>query len=37
MSLENFNPRYEEFKDKKIIIELNDNHKIWSIIQLRLN
>ena len=36
-SLENFNPRYEEFKDKKIIIELNDNHKIWSIIQLRLN
>ena len=36
-SLENFNPRYEEFKDKKIIIELNDNHKIWSIIQIRLN
>ena len=35
--LENFNPRYEEFRDKKIIIELNDNHKIWSIIQLRLN
>ena len=36
-SLENFNPLYEEFKDKKIIIELNDNHKIWEIIQLRLN
>jgi len=36
-SLENFNPSYEEFKDKKIIIELNDNHKIWEIIQLRLN
>jgi len=36
-SLVNFNPLYEEFKDKKIIIELNDNHKIWEIIQLRLN
>jgi hypothetical protein len=36
-SLENFNPLYEEFKDKKIVIELNDNHKIWEIIQLRLN
>ena len=35
-SLENFNPLYEEFRDKKIIIELNDNHKIWEIIQLRL-
>jgi len=36
-SLENFNPLYEEFRDKKIVIELNDNHKIWEIIQLRLN
>ena len=36
-SLVNFNPLYEEFKDKKIVIELNDNHKIWEIIQLRLN
>jgi hypothetical protein len=35
-TLENFNPLYEEFKDKKIIIELNDNHKIWEVIQLRL-
>jgi hypothetical protein len=35
-SLENFDPLYEEFKDKKIIIDLNDNHKIWEIIQLRL-
>jgi len=36
-SLANFNPLYEEFKDKKLVIELNDNHKIWEIIQLRLN
>jgi len=35
--LNNFNPLYEEFKDKKLVIELNDNHKIWEIIQLRLN
>ena len=35
--IHNFNPLYEEFKDKKIVIELNDNHKIWEIIQLRLN
>ena len=35
--LDYFNPLYEEFKDKKIIIELNDNHKIWEVIQLRLN
>ena len=35
--LDNFNPLYEEFKDKKLLIELNDNHKIWEIIQLRLN
>ena len=31
-----FNPLYEECKDKKLIIELNDNFKIWEIIQLRL-
>jgi len=36
-SFENFNPLYEEFKDKKLVIELNDNYKIWEIIQLRLN
>tara|TARA_Y100001970_G_scaffold239144_1_gene300846 strand:+ start:334 stop:1581 length:1248 start_codon:yes stop_codon:yes gene_type:complete len=35
-NLENFNPLYEEFKDMKIIIELNDNYKIWEIIQMRL-
>ena len=29
------NPLYEEFKDKKILIELNDNYKIWEIIQFR--
>lgn len=33
----NFNPLYEEFKDKKIIITLNDNYKIWELISLRLN
>jgi len=37
LELDNFNPLYEEFKDKKIVIELNDNYKIWEIIQLRLN
>ena len=31
------NPDYEEFKDKKIIIILNDNYKIWEIIQNRLS
>ena len=31
-----FNPLYEECKDKKLIIELNDNFKIWEIIELRL-
>ena len=36
-SLINFNPLYEEFKDKKIIITLNDNYKIWELISLRLN
>ena len=36
-NLENFNPVHEEFKDKKIIIEINDNHKIWEIIQMRLS
>ena len=35
--LENFCPQYEEFKDKKIIITLNDNYKIWSQVGLRLN
>lgn len=35
--LENFCPQYEEFKDKKIIIALNDNYKIWSQVSLRLN
>ena len=35
--LESFNPQYEEFKDKKIIIALNDNFKIWSQVSLRLN
>ena len=35
--LESFNPQYEEFKDKKIIIALNDNYKIWSQVSLRLN
>lgn len=35
--LENFCPQYEEFKDKKIIITLNDNYKIWSQVSLRLN
>jgi hypothetical protein len=35
--LENFCPQYEEFKDKKIIIALNDNYKIWSLVSLRLN
>jgi len=35
--LNDFNPQYEEFKDKKIIITLNDNYKIWEIINLRLN
>jgi len=34
--LENFNPLFEEFKDRKLIIELQNNHKIWEIIQLRL-
>ena len=34
---ENFCPQYEEFKDKKIIIALNDNYKIWSLVSLRLN
>ena len=33
----NFNPLYEEFRDKKLVIDLNDNHNIWEIIQLRLN
>jgi hypothetical protein len=32
-----FNPQYEEFKDKKIVITLNDNYKIWELISLRLN
>ena len=36
-NLENFNSLYEEFKDKKIIIELNDNYKIWEIIQIRIS
>ena len=31
------NPEYEEFKDKKIMITLNDNFKIWEIIQNRLS
>jgi hypothetical protein len=35
--LENFCPQYEEFKDKKIIIALNDNYQIWSQVSLRLN
>ena len=35
--LNDFNPLYEEFKDKKIIITLNDNYKIWELISLRLN
>jgi len=35
--LEIFCPQYEEFKDKKIIIALNDNFKIWSQVSLRLN
>jgi len=35
--LDNFNPLFEEFKDRKLIIELHNNHKIWEIIQLRLN
>jgi len=35
--LSDFNPQYEEFKDKKIIITLNDNYKIWELISLRLN
>ena len=30
------NPDYEEFKDKKIMIILNDNYKIWALIQNRL-
>ena len=34
--INDFNPLYEECKDKKIIIELNDNFKLWEIIQLRL-
>jgi hypothetical protein len=33
----NFNPMYEEFKDKKIVITLNDNFNIWSLIEGRLN
>ena len=33
----NFNPMYEEFKDKKIVITLNDNFNIWSLIEERLN
>ncbi len=36
-NIQNFDPTYEEFKDKKISIELNDNHKIWSIILKRLS
>ena len=32
-----FNSHYEEFKDKKLIIELNNNYKIWEIIQKRLS
>ena len=35
--LSDFNPQYEEFKDKKIVIILNDNYKIWELISLRLN
>ena len=35
--LNDFNPLCEEFKDKKIIITLNDNYKIWELISLRLN
>ena len=35
--LTDFNPLYEEFKDKKIVITLNDNYKIWELISLRLN
>ena len=35
--LSDFNPQYEEFKDKKIVITLNDNYKIWELISLRLN
>ena len=36
-TLNDFNPQFEEFKDKKIVIELNDNYKIWEIVSLRLN
>ena len=36
-NIHNFDPNYEEFKDRKIYIELNDNHKIWTIIQNRLS
>tara|TARA_B100000902_G_scaffold344068_1_gene349212 strand:- start:122 stop:1363 length:1242 start_codon:yes stop_codon:yes gene_type:complete len=35
--LTDFNPQYEEFKDKKLVITLNDNYKIWELISLRLN
>ena len=34
--LNEFNPLYEEFNHKKLIIELNDNYKIWTIVQKRL-
>ena len=36
-NLENFNSLYEEFRNKEIIIELNDNYKIWEIIQIRIS
>ena len=36
-NLNNFDPNYEEFKDKKIYIELENNFKIWDKIKLRLS
>ena len=36
-NINDFNPQFEEFKDKKIFIELIDNYKIWNIIKNRLD
>ena len=31
------NPKYEEFRDKKIILALTDDFRLWEIIQNRLS
>ena len=36
-NLKDFNVKYENFNNKKIIIELDDNFKIYEIIKNRLS